>query len=84
MLGKLHIFIIIVAETQERDVVLERDGKLCLLNIKKPATPDKEITRVFKLIDKSPFELGTLTVLCMADKLSAFDSNNLIVPIWLI
>lgn len=84
MLGKLHIFIIIVAETQEIDVVLEGDGKLCLLNIKKLATPDKKITRVFKLIDKSPLELGTLTVLCMADKLSAFDSNNLIVPIWLI
>ena len=48
------------------------------------ATPDKRLTRVFKVIDKSPLQLGTGAVLCMADKFSAFDSNNLIVPIWMI
>ncbi len=71
-------------DAREIDVILEGDGKLCPLEIKKTATPDKRITRAFKLIDKSPLELGTSAVLCMADKLSAFDSDNLIVPIWLI
>ena len=71
-------------DAREIDVILEGDGKLCPLEIKKTATPDKRITRAFKLIDKSPLEIGTSAVLCMADKLSAFDSNNLIVPIWLI
>ena len=71
-------------DAREIDVILEGDGKLCPLEIKKTATPDKRITRTFKLIDKSPLELGTSAVLCMADELSAFDSNNLIVPIWLI
>ena len=71
-------------DAREIDVILEGDGKLCPLEIKKTTTPDKRITRAFKLIDKSPLELGTSAVLCMTDKLSAFESKNLIVPIWLI
>ena len=71
-------------DAKEIDVIIEGDGKLCPLEIKKTSTPDKRITKTFKLIDKSPLQIGTTAVLCMADKLSAFDSNNLIVPIWLI
>lgn len=44
----------------------------------------KTLTRVFELIDKSPLDRGTGAILCMADKLGAFDQNNLIVPISLI
>ncbi len=71
-------------DAKEIDVILEGDGKLCPLEIKKTVTPDKRLTRVFGVIDKSPLQLGTGAVLCMADKFSAFDSNNLIVPIWMI
>ena len=71
-------------DAKEIDVILEGDGKLCPLEIKKTATPDKRLTRVFNVIDRSPLQLGTGAVLCMADKFSAFDSNNLIVPIWMI
>ncbi len=71
-------------DAKEIDVILEGDGKLCPLEIKKTATPDKRLTRVFKVIDKSPLRLGTGAVLCMADKFSAFDSDHLIVPIWMI
>ena len=65
-------------------MILEGDGRLCPLEIKKTATPDKRLTRVFGVIEKGPLQLGTGAVLCMADKFSAFDSNNLIVPIWMI
>ena len=71
-------------DAKEIDVLLEGDGFLCPLEIKKTATPDKRIVRTFKVIDKSPLNIGTSAVLCMADSLSAFDSDNLIVPIWLI
>ena len=71
-------------DAKEIDVILEGDGKLCPLEIKKTATPDKRLTRVFKVIDKSPLQIGTGAVLCMADVFSVFDSNNLIVPIWMI
>ena len=71
-------------DAKEIDVVLEGDGKLCPLEIKKTATPDKRLTRVFSVIDKSPLQLGTGAILCMADHFSAFDRDNLIVPIWMI
>ena len=71
-------------DAKEIDVVLEGDGKLCPLEIKKTATPDKRLTRVFKVIDKSPLQLGTGAILCMADHFTAFDRDNVIVPIWMI
>ena len=71
-------------DAKEIDVIMEGDGKLCPLEIKKTATPDKPLTRVFGVIDKSPLKLGTGAVLCMAEQFSAFDRDNLIVPIWMI
>ena len=71
-------------DAKEIDVVLEGDGKLYPLEIKKTAAPDKRLTRVFGVIDKSPLQLGTGAILCMADHFSAFDRDNLIVPIWMI
>ncbi len=71
-------------DAREIDLLLERDGKLFPIEIKKTAAPPKKLTRVFDLIDKSPLERGTGAVLCMADRLGAFDRDNLIVPISLI
>lgn len=71
-------------DAKEIDVLLEGDGKLRPLEIKKTASPDKRLVRTFGVIDKSPLKLGTGAVLCMADSLSAFDSENLIIPIWMI
>ena len=41
-------------DAKEIDAILEADGKLCPLEIKKTAKPDKRLTRVFGVIDKSP------------------------------
>ncbi len=71
-------------DAKEIDVVLEGDGILCPLEIKKTAVPDKRLTRVFGVIDKGPLQLGTGAILCLADHFSAFDRDNLIVPIWMI
>lgn len=71
-------------DAKEIDVIIEGDGKLYPLEIKKTASPDRRITNTFKIIDKSPLTLGTSAVLCLADTLGAFDRDNLIVPIWLI
>ena len=68
-------------DAREIDLILERDGKLFPIEIKKMASPPKKLTKVFDLIDKSPLQRGTGAILCMADQLGAFDQNNLIVPI---
>ena len=71
-------------DTKEIDIIMEGDGKLHPIEIKKTATPASQLTRVFGVIDKSQLIRGTGAVLCTSDKLSAFDRNNLIVPIWLV
>jgi predicted AAA+ superfamily ATPase len=71
-------------DTKEIDILMENDGKLYPVEIKKTATPARQLTRVFKVIEKSPLIRGTGAVMCTSDKLSAFDANNLIVPVWLV
>ena len=63
------------------ECLLEQDGKLFLIGIKRMMAPLK---KVFGLIGKSPLERGTGAVLCITDQLGAFDQDNLIVPISLI
>jgi hypothetical protein len=69
-------------DTKEIDILLEDSGKLYPMEIKKTATPHSQLTRVFGVIDKASLERGIGAVLCTTDRLSAFDSQNLIVPIW--
>ena len=71
-------------DAKEIDVIMERDGKLYPLEIKKTALPDKRLARVFGILNKSPLTLGTGAILCMAEQFSALDRENLIVPIWMI
>ena len=71
-------------DAREIDLILEQDGKLFPIEIKKMASPPKKVTKTFDLIDKSPLLRGPGAILCMADQLGAFDQNNLIVPISLI
>ncbi len=71
-------------DAKEIDLLIEADGKLYPIEIKKTTTPEKKMIRNFEIIEKSPLERGTGAVLCMAEKLAAFDSENLIVPIRLL
>jgi len=71
-------------DTKEIDIIMEGDGKLNPIEIKRTATPASQLIRIFGVINKSPLIRGTGAVLCTSDKLSAFDSDNLIVPIWLV
>lgn len=71
-------------DAKEIDVVLEENGKLYPLEIKKTAAPDRRITNTFAVVNRSPLERGTGAVLCLAQEISAFDRDDLIIPIWMI
>ena len=71
-------------DTKEIDIIMEGDGKLYPMEIKKTTTPASQLTRVFNVIDKSPLIRGTGAILCTSNKLTAFNSENLVVPIMLI
>lgn len=71
-------------DNKEIDLLMEGDGTLYPMEIKKTTSPEKRMIDSFTVIEKSPLKRGTGAVLCMAEKLSAFDRENLIVPISLI
>lgn len=71
-------------DAKEIDVVLEENGKLYPLEIKKTAAPDRRITNTFAVVNRSPLERGAGAVLCLAQEFSAFDRYDLIIPIWMI
>lgn len=71
-------------DMKEIDIVLEHDGILNPVEIKKTANPGTELTRIFAVLDKGAVPRGNGAILCMKPELSAIDRNNFIVPIWMI
>ena len=71
-------------DAKEIDLVLEQDGELHPIEIKKSANPASEILRVFPVLDKSSLKRGNGAVICLKTELSAFNKENYIVPVWMI
>ena len=72
------------SNSNEIDMVIESDGALHPLEIKRSVNPGTELIHAFHLLDKASVPRGTGAILCMRPKLSAINSENFIVPIWMI
>ena len=72
------------SNSNEIDMVIESDGMLHPLEIKRSVNPGSELISAFKLLDKASVPRGNGAILCMRPKLSAINSDNYIVPIWMI
>lgn len=70
--------------SNEIDMVIESDGQLHPLEIKRSVNPGNELIRTFSVLDKSPVPRGKGALLCMRPELSAVDADHYIVPIWMI
>lgn len=71
-------------DAKEIDVVLEHDGILNPIEIKKSSNPDLGLTKTFHLLDRSSVTRGKGAVLCMKPEIGAIDRDNYVVPIWTI
>lgn len=71
-------------DSNEIDMVIESDGMVHPLEIKRSVNPGSELTRAFRILDKGAVPRGKGAIICMRPKLSAVDSENYIVPIWTI
>ena len=71
-------------DTNEIDMVIEADGELHPLEIKKSTNPGTELASAFKVLDKGSVPRGAGAILCLREELSAIDRNTLILPIWMI
>ncbi len=72
------------SNSNEIDMVIESDGKLHPLEIKRSVNPGKELIGTFSLLDKASVPRGNGALLCMRPTLSAINSENYIIPIWMI
>ncbi len=70
--------------SNEIDLVIESDGQLHPLEIKRSVNPGSELTGVFSVLDKGSVPRGTGAVICMRPKLSAVSAENFIVPVWML
>ncbi len=71
-------------DAREIDIVLEHDGILNPLEIKKTSNPGSELTKVFALLDKASVPRGKGAIICMKPSVGVIDRENYIVPIWTI
>ena len=71
-------------DNKEIDIVLEQNGELNPLEIKKTSNPGTELTRVFSLLDKASVPRGKGGIICMKPAVGAIDRDNYIIPIWVI
>ncbi len=71
-------------DSNEIDMVIESDGELHPIEIKRSVNPPTEIVGAFSVLDKGAVKRGKGAVLCMRPELSAVNSDNFIVPIWMI
>ncbi len=72
------------SNSNEIDMVLESDGMLHPLEIKRSVNPGSELISAFHLLDKASVSRGSGAILCMRPSLSAINSENYIIPIWMI
>jgi predicted AAA+ superfamily ATPase len=71
-------------ENNEIDMIMESDGKLHPLEIKRSVNPGSELARVFSILDKGAVPRGNGALVCMRPELSAVSADVYVVPIWMI
>ena len=71
-------------DAKEIDIVLEHDGVLNPIEIKKTSNPGTELIKVFGLLDRASTPRSKGAVICMKPGLSAIDRDNYVVPMWMI
>ncbi len=70
--------------SNEIDLILESDGQLHPIEIKKSVNPPTQIMKAFRLLDKASLPRGTGAIICLRESLSAIDSSTYIIPVWMI
>ncbi len=69
-------------DQKEIDIIIQQDGMLYPIEIKKTANPRKEHIASFSVLNKiKDIQAGTGAVICMYDKCIKIDENNITVPI---
>lgn len=66
---------------KEIDIIIEENGILHPVEIKKGTSPDKSAVKSFGVLRTSGCRVGTGLVFCMTDRVFPVDSENILVPV---
>ena len=68
------------SNAKEIDVIVEENGRVHPLEIKKSANPDRREVRKYELLDKTAFERGSGGIVCMCEAVMPIDEKNCFIP----
>lgn len=71
-------------DSNEVDMIMESDGMLHPLEIKRSVNPASELIGAFSILDKGSVPRGKGAVICMRPEFTAINTDNYIVPVWTI
>ena len=71
-------------EMHEIDMIIESDGMLHPMEVKRSVNPGSKLIGAFDILNKGSVPKGKGALLCMRPTLSAVNSDNYIIPIWMI
>ena len=69
-------------DRREIDLVLESEGELHPIEIKKSSNPTASAISHFGVLDRASVPRGNGAVICMKQRVGAIDGNNFYVPVW--
>lgn len=65
-------------------MIIERDGLLDPLEIKKASTPTLSMISGFDVLKKASIPMGMGGIICLKEKFTALDKDTLVIPVWTI
>ncbi len=71
-------------QNNEIDLIIESNGLLHPLEIKKTYNPSAGMTKAFEILKKSTIPTGMGGIICTKEDVSAINKETLIIPIWCI
>lgn len=67
-------------DAKEIDLVIETDGMLHPIEIKKTASPNLAMARSFSVLERSSIPRGRGAIICASEQVSALDVDTLVIP----
>lgn len=71
-------------DDKEIDLIIENDGLLHPIEIKKTSGPNLAMTSAFSVLKKAQLPVGMGAVICMKETFTALDDQTLVIPVWVI
>lgn len=78
--GKVNLNFYRDSKMKEIDLIIEENGVLHPVEIKKTSAPDRSAAKSFRELKYASRAVGTGSVICMSDVVLPLDDNTLIVP----